>query len=81
MAVIAFGQPVQKFDLEFKDDEGKYHFDGDLTPLDFFHDYFTDDLDDYIVLFNAPDHEFDKLYALPFERQCRGRKSSSFLKH
>ena len=41
MAVIAFGEPVQKFDLEFKDDDGKYHFDGDLTPLDFFHNYFT----------------------------------------
>ena len=80
MAVIAFGQPVQKFDLEFKDDEGKYHFDGDLTPLDFFHDYFTDDLDDYIVLFNAPDHEFDKLYALPFEDNVEGGSPVHFLK-
>ena len=79
MAVIAFGQPVQKFDLEFKDDEGKYHFDGDLTPLDFFHDYFTDDLDDYIVLFNAPDHEFDKLYALPFEDNVEGGSPVHFL--
>ncbi|MBC7032931.1 aminopeptidase, partial [Salmonella enterica subsp. enterica serovar Enteritidis] len=34
MAVIAFGEPVQKFDLEFKDDNGNYHFDGNFTPLD-----------------------------------------------
>ncbi|MGO2238176.1 MAG: C1 family peptidase [Lactobacillus helveticus] len=79
MAVIAFGEPVQKFDLEFKDDDGKYHFDGDLTPLDFFHNYFTDDLDDYIVLFNAPDHEFDKLYALPFEDNVEGGTPVQFL--
>lgn len=79
MAVIAFGEPVQHFDLEFKDDDGKYHFDGDLTPLDFFHNYFTDDLDDYIVLFNAPDHEFDKLYALPFEDNVEGGTPVQFL--
>lgn len=54
MAVIAFGQPVQKFDLEFK-------------------------LDDYIVLFNAPDHEFDKLYALPFEDNVEGGSPVHFL--
>lgn len=79
MAVIAFGEPTQKFDLEFKDDDGKYHFDGDLTPKDFFNNYFTDDLDDYVVLFNAPDHEFDKLYALPFEDNVEGGTPVEFL--
>lgn len=56
MAVIAFGQPVQKFDLEFKDD-----------------------LDDYVVLFNAPDHEYDKLYAFPFEDNVEGGSPVRFL--
>lgn len=79
MAAIAFGEPTQKFDLEFKDDDGKYHFDGDLTPKDFFNNYFTDDLDDYVVLFNAPDHEFDKLYALPFEDNVEGGTPVEFL--
>ncbi|RVU73477.1 C1 family peptidase [Lactobacillus xujianguonis] len=79
MAVIAFGEPVQKFDLEFKDDDGKYQLKQDLTPLDFFHDYFTDDLDDYVVLFNAPDHEYDKLYALPFEDNVQGGTPVQFL--
>ncbi|GAA3632825.1 C1 family peptidase [Lactobacillus hamsteri] len=79
MAVIAFGQPTQKFDLEFNDDNGKYHFDGDLTPVDFFKNYFTDDLDDYVVLFNAPDHEYNKLYALPFEDNVEGGTPVQFL--
>lgn len=79
MAVIAFGQPTQKFDLEFNDDDGKYHFDGDLTPVDFFKNYFTDDLDDYVVLFNAPDHEYNKLYALPFEDNVEGGTPVQFL--
>lgn len=79
MAVIAFGNPVEKFDLEFKDDEGKYHIDTDISPLDFFHNYFKDDLDDYVVLFNAPDHEYDKLYGLPFEDNVEGGSPVRFL--
>lgn len=79
MAVIAFGEPVQKFDLEYTNDDGKYQLDEDLTPLDFWKKYFTDDLDDYVVLFNAPDHEFDKLYALPFEDNVVGGKPVQFL--
>ena len=79
MAVIAFGQPVQKFDLEFKDDDGNYKLDQIITPLDFFHNYFEDDLDDYVVLFNAPDHEYDKLYAFPFEDNVEGGSPVRFL--
>ena len=79
MAVIAFGQPVQKFDLEFKDDDGNYKLDQNITPLDFFHNYFEDDLDDYVVLFNAPDHEYDKLYAFPFEDNVEGGSPARFL--
>ena len=79
MATIAFGEPVHKFDLEFKDDEGKYHIDQDLTPQTFFKEYFTDDLDDYVVLFNAPDHEYDKLYSLPFEDNVENGTPVEFL--
>lgn len=79
MAVIAFGQPVQKFDLEFKDDDGNYKLDQNITPLDFFHNYFEDDLDDYVVLFNAPDHKYDKLYAFPFEDNVEGGSPVRFL--
>ena len=79
MAVIAFGEPVQKFDLEFKNDKGEYVFDSGLTPQDFFKNYFEDDLDDYVVLFNAPDHKYNKLYALPFEDNVEGGTPVQFL--
>lgn len=79
IAVIAFGEPTQKFDLEYRDDDNKYQLDQNLTPLDFFHKYFEDDLDEYVVLFNAPDHEFDKLYALPFEDNVEGGTPIQFL--
>lgn len=79
MAVIAFGEPTEKFDLEYRDDDNQYHLDQALTPVAFFKKYFTDDLDDYVVLFNAPDHEFDKLYALPFEDNVEGGSPVRFL--
>lgn len=79
MSVMAFGQPVTKFDLEFRDDDKNYHLDKDLTPVSFFNKYFTDDLDDYVVLFNAPDHEFNKLYAIPFEDNVQGGSPIQFL--
>ena len=58
MAVIAFGQPVQKFDLEFKDDNGNYKLDQNI---------------------NAPDNEYDKLYAFPFEDNVEGGSPVRFL--
>lgn len=67
VAVMAFGEPPLKFDLEYKDDDKKYHRQADLTPLDFYHQYFDVDLRDYVLITNAPDHEMNKLYSMPVE--------------
>ncbi|WP_333583105.1 C1 family peptidase, partial [Lactobacillus acetotolerans] len=73
MTAIAVGEPPKKFDLEYRDDDKKYHLDKDLTPLKFLHKYLGDvDFDDYVVLTNAPDHEYNKLYGLPFEDNVEG---------
>lgn len=73
MTAIAVGEPPKKFDLEYRDDDKNYHLDKDLTPLEFLHKYMGDvDFDDYVVLTNAPDHEYDKLYGLPSEDNIAG---------
>lgn len=73
MTAIAVGEPPKKFDLEYRDDDKKYHLDKDLTPLEFLHKYLGDvDFDDYVVLTNAPDHEYNKLYGLPAEDNIAG---------
>ena len=73
MTAIAVGEPPKKFDLEYRDDDKKYHLDKDLTPLEFLHKYLGDvDFDDYVVLTNAPDHEYGKLYGLPAEDNVSG---------
>ncbi|MDF7682158.1 C1 family peptidase [Lactobacillus sp. ESL0679] len=80
MTAIAVGEPPKKFDLEYRDDDKKYHLDKDLTPLEFLHKYMGDvDFDDYVVLTNAPDHEYGKLYGLPFEDNVEGSYRIKFL--
>lgn len=68
MTAIAVGEPPKKFDLEYRDDDKKYHLDCGLTPKEFMQKYLNDlDFSDYVVLTNAPDHEYNKLYGLPDE--------------
>lgn len=73
MTAIAVGEPPKTFDLEYRDDDKKYHLEKNLTPLEFVHKYLADlDWNDYVVLTNAPDHEYDKLYGLPGEDNIEG---------
>ncbi|GEN49202.1 C1 family peptidase [Ligilactobacillus pobuzihii] len=64
MLVYAFGQPPEKFDFEYRDDDKKYHLDRDLTPQEFFQKYVAVDFDQYAVVADAPDHESGKNYVL-----------------
>lgn len=79
MTAIAVGEPPKTFDLEYRDDKKGYHLDKDLTPLSFFHKYFNVDFGDYVVLANAPDHEYNKLYSLPFQDNVEGAYPITFL--
>lgn len=79
MTAIAVGEPPKTFDLEFRDDDKGYHLDKDLSPVAFFNKYFDVDLDDYVVLTNAPDHEYGKLYHLGAEDNVEGGSPILFL--
>lgn len=65
IAAYSFGEPPAKFDLEYRDDDKKFHQVLGLTPLKFYHEYFDTNLNDYIVVTNAPDHEIDRSYLMP----------------
>ena len=64
IAAYSFGEPPVKFDLEYRDDDKKFHQVLGLTPLKFYHEYFDTNLSDYIVVTNAPDHEMDRSYLM-----------------
>lgn len=79
MAAYAFGEPPVSFTLEYRDDDKQYHRVADLTPQTFYEQYFTMQLRDYVVLTNAPDHEYDQLYALPSQDNVAGGMPIQFL--
>ena len=54
LLVISFGAPVEKFDFEYVDNDGKYHFEKNLTPLKFYQKYVGVEIDDYVSLINSP---------------------------
>lgn len=63
MIAVALGQPPKKFDLEFRDDNKKYHLDKDLTPRGFVQKYLGDfPFDDYVLVLNSPNFAYNKLY-------------------
>ena len=67
MLAYAFGEPVTKFDFEYRTKKDKeYHRDADLTPQEFFKKYVGWNLDDYISIIQAPtaDKEYGKTYTI-----------------
>ncbi|MBW1604976.1 C1 family peptidase [Lactobacillus sp. Sy-1] len=79
IVAYSIGVPPETFDFEYRDDKNNYHLDQGLTPKEFFDKYFDDNLDDYIVLTNAPDKKYKKLYSLPSQNNVVGGKPIQFL--
>lgn len=66
MLAYTFGEPVQKFDFEYRDENKDYHIDRDLTPKSFFDKYVNWDLSQYVSIINAPtdDKAYNKTYTV-----------------
>lgn len=72
LAVYAFGMPPKQFDLEYQDDDHQLHRQANLSPLEFFHQYWQLNLRDYVVLTNAPDHKLNQVYSMPQQENVVG---------
>ena len=80
MCVYAFGEPVNKFDLEYRDKDDNFHKEYDLTPQEFYQKYTRQNIEDYVVLANAPDRPYQTYYAMPDEDNIvDGAMTVSFL--
>ncbi|AYF92912.1 aminopeptidase C [Apilactobacillus bombintestini] len=64
--VYAFGEPVSKFNFEFRDKDNNYHVDKDLTPQKFFSKYVNLNLENYVSIINSPtdDKPYEKTYTI-----------------
>ncbi|TPR13276.1 C1 family peptidase [Apilactobacillus timberlakei] len=80
ITAYSLGVPRETFDFEYRDDKKKYHIDRDLTPKSFFDKYFADiDLDDYVVLSNSPDKDYEKVYSMSAQDNVVGGRNIEFL--
>ncbi|MCQ2507560.1 MAG: C1 family peptidase [Dorea sp.] len=66
MLCLLYGSPVKTFDFEYKDKDGVYHVERDLTPKKFYEEYVGADLQDYFGMLSAPHLDFGRLYSQPF---------------
>ncbi|MHA8137882.1 C1 family peptidase [Lactobacillaceae bacterium Scapto_B20] len=64
--VYALGEPVKQFDLEYRDKDGNYHIEKDLTPKSYYDKYIKLDLEDYVSIINSPtdDKPYKKTYTI-----------------
>ena len=51
---IHLGTPPSSFDWQWKDREGEFHRDGEITPLEFARKYVTTPYEDYVCLVHDP---------------------------
>ena len=51
---IHLGTPPAQFDWQWKDKDGEFHRDGEMTPLAFAEKYITTPMEDYVCLVNDP---------------------------
>jgi bleomycin hydrolase len=69
-SILAYflGEPAQKFDFEYRNKNGEFYRDTDLTPQKFYHKYSKVKMTDYVSIINAPtsDKPFDQTYTVEF---------------
>src|SRR6056297_756259 len=62
------GEPPKKFDFEYKDKDGHFYRDSELSPNEFYNKYSKLKMTDYVSIINAPteDKPFDQTYTVEF---------------
>ena len=57
---IHLGEPPKSFDWEWTDEQGEFHRDGEITPVEFWNKYVDAGLEDYVCLVDDPRTEHPK---------------------
>ena len=70
MLCICLGRPPKTFDFEYRDKDGGFHRDTNLTPQEFYKKYIGISIGDYISVINAPTE--NKPYYRSYTVQCLG---------
>ncbi len=78
---IHLGNPPSVVDWQWRDRDGKFHRDGELTPLDFADRYVSTDYRDMVCLVNdpRPDHPYFQTYTISYLGNVVGARSVRYL--
>ncbi|WPF65798.1 C1 family peptidase [Corynebacterium sp. 22KM0430] len=61
---IHLGTPPEKFVWQYRDKEGQFHREGEVTPRDFAQRYLPEDLGEYVCVVNDPRHDYHARYTV-----------------
>ena len=78
---IHLGSPPSAVDWQWRDSEGDFHRDGELTPLEFADRYISTDYRDMVCLVNdpRPDHPYFQTYTISYLGNVVGARSVRYL--
>ena len=78
---MSLGLPPRKFAFAYRDKDGNYHREADLTPQAFYQKYVDLKLDDYVSIINAPtaDKPYGKSYTVEMLGNVVGSKPVRYL--
>ena len=81
MLCISIGVPPKTFTYETRDKDGKFIRISNITPQEFYKEYVSMDLDEYVSLINAPtlDKPYGKTYTVQYLGNVRGGNDVSYL--
>jgi bleomycin hydrolase len=81
MLSIHLGQPPQRFNWQWRDQDGDFHRHGEITPQEFFVEYVGTDLDDLVCLISAPteDKPYDRTYTVQYLGNVVGGQAVRYL--
>ena len=72
---VAFGEPPERVDFEYRDSKKQYHADLGLTPLEFYKKYLgAVNLPDYVGVINLPGERFpyNNVYTIDMAHEMQG---------
>ena len=78
---VHLGSPPSVVDWQWRDKDGRFHRDGELTPLDFANRYVSTDYRDMVCLVNdpRPDHPYFQTYTISYLGNVVGARSVRYL--
>ncbi len=78
---IHLGDPPAVIDWQWRDDDGKFHRDGELTPLEFAERYIDTPYTDIVCLVNdpRPNHPYFQTYTISYLGNVIGERAIRYL--